>query len=78
MDAGEQPRRPHGALGAKGTPFPVEDPEFKPTACATTRLAGIAVLIDPLEFGRLRVHVASSYARHLEDYLRDAALEEIS
>jgi sarcosine oxidase subunit gamma len=64
------------ALLAKGTPFPVEDAAFDASACAMTRLAGIAVLLEPLAADRVRLHVASSYAQHAEEWLRDAALEE--
>jgi sarcosine oxidase subunit gamma len=63
-------------LLAKGTPFPVENAAFDASACAMTRLAGIAVLLEPLAADRVRLHVASSYAQHAEEWLRDAALEE--
>jgi sarcosine oxidase subunit gamma len=66
------------ALLAKGTPFHAEHPAFDASACAATRFAGLAVLIEPLASDRLRLHVASSYAQHVEEWLRDAALEETS
>ena len=66
------------AVVGKGTTFPVEDEGFDAAACSMARFAAVAVLIEPLERDRVRLHVPSSYAQHVEEWLRDAALEKIS
>jgi sarcosine oxidase subunit gamma len=62
-------------LLAKGCPFDLGAPDFRPGACAQTHLAKAAVLLRPLAEDAVEVIVRRSFADYLRKWLETAAAE---